>query len=83
MTPSGQFDDVRRRSAFQPGLGHLAASVDRVTFLPVAWEYPFWNERTPEALVEFGIPARSDRGRDKADWHADLEQRLASAKVAG
>jgi hypothetical protein len=30
--------------------------VERATFLPLALEYPFWEERFPEALARFGAP---------------------------
>ena len=55
LTPEGRFTDPRRRPVrLQPGLANLIARVPRVTVLPMAIEYPFWTERTPEALVAFG-----------------------------
>lgn len=57
LTPEGRFVDPRTRPlALQPGLAALVASVPRVTVVPLALEYPFWTERTPEALVRFGEP---------------------------
>lgn len=58
LTPEGHFTDPRQRPLlFQPGLARLVASVPRVTVLPMAIEYPFWNERLPEALIGFGDAA--------------------------
>ena len=60
---------------FQPGLGHVAATAAGVTLLPIAVEYTFWEERTPEALIEFGRPIRTQSGdKSKDDWQAELEQ---------
>lgn len=81
ITPSGQFADVRTRSSFQPGLGHVAATAAGVTLLPIAIEYTFWEERTPEALIEFGHPIRTASGnKSKQDWQAELECRLAETQ---
>ena len=83
MTPGGDFCDVRRPTQFQPGLGHLVASLDQVTMVPLALEYTFWQERTPEALVQFGEPLRC-RGneRTKEEWQCLLETRLAEAQAS-
>ena len=82
ITPTGRFVDVRARSEFQPGLGHLAASAGGVMLLPVAVEYTFWEERTPEALVEFGPVIRTTRSeQSKNDWQSELESQLASAQA--
>jgi 1-acyl-sn-glycerol-3-phosphate acyltransferase len=81
MTPGGKFTDVRTRTAFEPGLAHVAAAVPRVTLLPVAVEYAFWDERTPEALIEFGSPVFSEREqRSKGSWQQELEDRLAASQ---
>lgn len=83
MTPSGRFQDVRSHSQFQPGLGHIASRAGQVTFLPVALEYTFWEERTPEALVEFGVPIRAgEEAKSKDEWQVDLEARLARAQAS-
>jgi 1-acyl-sn-glycerol-3-phosphate acyltransferase len=59
VTAQGEFADVRRRPlALRSGVGHLAARMTGGYVLPVAFEYTFWNERTPEALVRVGIPIR-------------------------
>jgi 1-acyl-sn-glycerol-3-phosphate acyltransferase len=83
MTPGGTFADVRTRTTFQPGLGHLAATVNNVALVPVAVEYTFWQERTPEALVEFGQPIETRAGlRSKEVWQGELEERLATAQAS-
>ena len=61
ITPQGRFVDVRDRPpVFKAGLAALAARVPDCTFLPLAIEYPFWDERTPELLISLGQPQRCD-----------------------
>ena len=81
ITPGGKFCDVRATTHFEPGLGHLVASMPRVTVVPLAIEYAFWEERTPEALFHFG-PALRCQGheRSKETWHDLLQERLAEAQ---
>ncbi len=81
MTPGGRFADVRSRTTFAPGLGHVAATVSGVTLVPVALEYTYWEERTPEALVAFGRPTVTQASeRSKDEWQRELEERLAEAQ---
>ena len=59
VTPQGRFADPRERPLrFKPGLAALAARVARsqrrCAVLPLAIEFPFWDERLPEALLHFG-----------------------------
>ena len=57
ITPQGRFSDVRERPLrLGSGLRHLAHCAPNCVVLPVALEYAFWEERTPEALVRFGSP---------------------------
>ena len=57
ITPESQFQDVRKRPiVFRPGLGALMSRTGRLTCVPVAIEYVFWNERLPEILVNVGEP---------------------------
>jgi 1-acyl-sn-glycerol-3-phosphate acyltransferase len=57
LTPQGCFADPRKRPIkFLDGLGQLALQARHAVFLPLAIEYPFWQERRPEALVRFGAP---------------------------
>ena len=57
LTAEGAFTDARQRPVkLQQGLGHLVRMVGDVIVLPLAIEYPFWNESRPEALCRFGEP---------------------------
>ena len=79
LTPEGQFADPRSRTLeFQPGLAHLAYRLDEGILLPVAVEYPFWEERQPEILVRFGEPidVSNHRSAEKTDWQAILQNGL-------
>ena len=85
VTAEGQFTDPReRRVRLRTGVGHLARGLERGMLLPVALEYPFWQEKFPEALVRFGEPIRIERGgqRGPAEWTALLESRLRNAQDA-
>jgi 1-acyl-sn-glycerol-3-phosphate acyltransferase len=69
ITPQGRFVDSRARPVeFKPGLSALAsrvaASIGRCTVVPLAIEYPFWDERLPECLLHFGQPVRVQSGHD-------------------
>src|SRR5207244_3072941 len=59
-----RFTDVRERPVnLRSGVGHLAARFNNGFIVPIALEYAFWNERTPEALVRFGEPLAIERHR--------------------
>jgi 1-acyl-sn-glycerol-3-phosphate acyltransferase len=63
VTPQGRFSDPRERPLeFKPGMAALAARVasscGECTVLPLAIEYPFWDERLPETLLYFAEPVR-------------------------
>lgn len=80
LTAEGRFTDPRRRPVtLAPGLAHVARSLDRGLLVPLALEYPFWNERLPVALARLGEPLRAESAplRSVADWQAALETRLA------
>ncbi len=65
VTPQGTFTDARARPAgFRPGLAALLRRMPRVTVLPIALEYTFWEERLPEALALLGEPVLFERGLD-------------------
>jgi 1-acyl-sn-glycerol-3-phosphate acyltransferase len=78
VTAQGQFSDVRTRPlGLRAGVGHLAARLGHGLILPVALEYTFWTERTPEALARIGPPV--DVGETKTDgrgWTARIERAL-------
>jgi 1-acyl-sn-glycerol-3-phosphate acyltransferase len=83
LTPEGQFTDPRQRPVrLQPGLGHLARHIDRCVFVPLALEYPFWEERFPEVLLCFGeaLVVNHDQGHRAAEWSALLAQRLGATQ---
>ncbi|VTS05017.1 lysophospholipid acyltransferase family protein [Tuwongella immobilis] len=55
ITAQGEFVDVRQRPIqLRSGVGHLAARLETGWILPLALEYSFWTEKTPEALARFG-----------------------------
>ena len=78
LTAEGEFTDSRRRPVvLRPGLAHLAARLDRALVVPLALEYPFWNERRPEALARFGEPIEvGESRRSVAEWSALFAERL-------
>ena len=82
LTAQGRFSDVRARPlALRSGVGHLAARLPDAVVLPVAIEYVFWNERTPEALVRVGtpIPTAAHPGLKPKEWTARIEAGLTDA----
>jgi len=50
--------------------------------VPMAVEYPFWNERLPEALVAFGPVLRPTDapGRSADEWTAILARELEATQ---
>ena len=57
ITAEGEFTDPRTRPLrLRPGLAHAVRSAPEAAVLPLALEYPFWNERKPEVLARFGPP---------------------------
>ena len=79
LTAQGRFVDVRTRPLdLRAGVGHLAARLDRGFVVPLAIEYSFWTESTPEALVRWGTPldishTPTASGRE---WTARIEAAL-------
>jgi 1-acyl-sn-glycerol-3-phosphate acyltransferase len=85
ITAEGQFTDARRRPVrLRAGLAHLAKSVDCVTMIPLALEYPFWRERFPEALIRFGAPVAAGPAQQRStrEWTALFEQALEETMAA-
>ncbi len=77
ITPEGKFSDVRNHSLpLMPGLSHLASKISGVKFLPIAFEYGFWNESLPQIFVRFGSPIDSSETMAKGDWNELLTCRL-------
>lgn len=85
VTAEGTFTDPRSRPVrLRAGIAHLARRVPQAVILPLALEYPFWNERRPEALAHFGPPIQipageATAGRSVAAWTAALEDSLTQA----
>lgn len=83
ITAQGEFSDPRVRPlVIRPGVGHAVAAMDRGIVVPLAVEYPFWNERCPEMLVAFGPAVRvgDAPGRGPDAWTAALAQGLEDAQ---
>jgi 1-acyl-sn-glycerol-3-phosphate acyltransferase len=81
VTPEGRFTDPRQRPArLRGGVAHLARRLERGTILPLALEYPFWNERLPEALVRFGRPAPIARGISPEECLSGIAHALESTQ---
>ncbi len=81
IAAEGRFTDPRERPVrLRSGVGHLASRIRDAVLLPLALEYPFWEERSGEALARFGeeIPT-GDADLDAADWTPILEEGLESA----
>jgi 1-acyl-sn-glycerol-3-phosphate acyltransferase len=77
VTPEGRFADCRDHSQpLMPGLAHLAASVPSVSFLPLAIEYPFWEEPRPMVAVRFGTRQAFDGNVSKRECSELLEKAL-------
>ncbi len=79
VTPQGRFADARERPLeFKPGLAALAARVKGgCTVMPLAIEYPFWDERLPETLLHFGQAVRV-----AGESANEIEDRLKVALLA-
>lgn len=83
LTPEGRFTDPRLRPVtLAPGLAHLARRMRRGLIVPLALEYPFWEERLPEALARFGGPIEAGplRHLTTREVNAHLEARLESTQ---
>lgn len=77
LTAEGQFTDPRRRPIeLRTGIAHLARRAEGVVILPLALEFTFWNERTPEALACFGPPLVAGPHLPVGTWTDLLETRL-------
>jgi len=85
ITPEGRFRDPRARPLdFQPGLGMIARHLRRGLFVPLAVEYPFWEERFPEVLLRFGEPldASEIMLSTAADYQRVFAERLTACQDA-
>ncbi len=86
VTAQGRFTDPRQRPAqLEPGIGHLARRLEAGQVLPLALEYAFWTERTPEALARFGPPIALGGPAQKSapgEWTARIERALEATQDA-
>ncbi len=83
ITAQGRFVDPRVRPIkLLRGVGHIARRLRRGVILTLALEYPFWEERLPEALVRFGEPIVIERGESlsASEWVTRIEQNLAATQ---
>jgi len=81
ITPESQFQDVRKRPiVFRPGLGALMSRSGRLTCVPIAIEYVYWQERLPEILVNVGEPLEIADGtmEDARTWTNLLSYAMAA-----
>ncbi len=82
VTAQGKFTDPRARPVeLRPGVAHLAHRLDDAVLLPLAIEYPFWQERYPEALAHFGSPIVIERGQSRSveEWMRRIQSGLTEA----
>ncbi len=79
ITPQGGFVDPRERPiVLKEGIGHLAFRQSVLTIVPLALEYPFWNDRCPEILVGFGEPVTVTTRKSESPqiWTRKIERAL-------
>ena len=80
----GRFVDVRERPVvLKDGIGHLASRLRDALVVPLALEYPFWNDRCPEVLVRFGQSIAVEAGRDRSRVGVDRGRREGTRGDAG
>ena len=85
VTAQGRFADVRERPVqLRPGLAHLVPLRPDASFVPMALDYVFWDERQPELLVRFGrpLPAASLLGLRVPERSAALARGLEDSMDA-
>ena len=85
VTAQGTFVDPRvRPTEIRGGIGHLLRRLPEVAVVPVAIEFPFWEERRPEALARFGEPLiiRDGKSLTAKQWTCRIARSLQSAQDA-
>jgi len=79
VTAEGSFTDPRQRPVrLRPGVAHLLRHHPNAVAIPLALEFPFWNESTPEALARFGTPIMANEAHSVAEWETLLADRLTA-----
>ncbi len=84
VTAQGRFADPRERPLqLRPGAGAVASRLTAGQVVPIAVEYPFWDERRPELLIRVGesIPIQTHAGDSRA-WTSVIEDRLTETMDA-
>lgn len=78
VTAQGRFADARERPIdLRPGIGAAASRLTTGWVIPIAMEYPFWNERTPELLIRIGQPiCIADHPYESQRWLELITHRL-------
>jgi 1-acyl-sn-glycerol-3-phosphate acyltransferase len=79
ITAQGEFVDVRERpTRLKEGIGHLLHRLDAATVVTLAFEYPFWIDRLPEALVRFGpaLAVAPGERHSPPEWTARIARAL-------
>ena len=77
VTGEGAFTDVRTRPVkLKPGIGRLLRFAKNVAVIPLAVEYTFWEERSPEVLACWGEPLLAPDGDSTAAIQSHLESAL-------
>jgi 1-acyl-sn-glycerol-3-phosphate acyltransferase len=85
ITAQGRFADPRvRPPELLPGVGHIARRLRQGVIVTLVLEYPFWEERLPEALARFGEPIVVERGEthSASEWVNRIEENLSAAQDA-
>ncbi len=84
ITAQGRFVDPRERPvSLEPGVAHLARRLGAGWVVPLALEYPFWDERFPEALARFGPPVElGSSSRSVREWLPTFASALESTQDA-
>jgi 1-acyl-sn-glycerol-3-phosphate acyltransferase len=88
VTAQGSFRDVRERPAsIKAGLSSLLQRLEKqgnpAMVIPLAIEYTFWNEKTPEVLASFGeaFPGTGDAVDALAARLETVQDELATAAM--
>jgi len=82
LTPTGKFHDARLPVPFLKGLSYLVDHHFHGTAVPVAIEYTFWNERSPELLLQFGAAVKcAELPQDRTARNMELERALTTTQT--
>lgn len=85
VTPQGRFVDARQTDVpLEKGLTRMHGGTGTICYVPVAIEYVFWEERLPEALIQFGSPTVVPVPGTPADHqalHNDLQANLRQSQM--